>query len=207
MDVSTSLIRVFRHPDEHLLAEGARSGPRQDVKGIEDLDGIAPRWATTGRADQTTNFEGSPVTNADRRSVNMIWAGGEGSSARSRLDCRKSSRFETRSAGGTSQRSDSIAGWPAGSFLALRLVWITASCRIRLLMASGELPPGGSLADKILPGQAVRVTRVIIGRSMWGPCLICGEADPTVSYTYADRKVVRLHAACDALWRLERDEG
>ena len=74
-------------------------------------------------------------------------------------------------------------------------------------MASGELPPGGSLADKILPGQAVRVTRVIIGRSMWGPCLICGEADPTVSYTYADRKVVRLHAACDALWRLERDRG
>jgi len=79
--------------------------------------------------------------------------------------------------------------------------------RIRLLMASGELPPGGSLADKVLPGQAVRVTRVVIGRSMWGPCLICGEADPMVSYTYADRKVVRLHAACDALWRLERDGG
>jgi hypothetical protein len=79
--------------------------------------------------------------------------------------------------------------------------------RIRLLMASGELPPGGSQADKILPGQAVRVTRVIIGRSMWGPCLICGGGDPTVSYTYADRKVVRLHAACDALWRLERDGG
>ncbi len=79
--------------------------------------------------------------------------------------------------------------------------------RIRLLMASGELPPGGSLAAKILPGQVVRVTRVVIGRSMWGPCLICGEADPLVSYTYANRKVVRLHAACDALWRLERDGG
>ena len=76
--------------------------------------------------------------------------------------------------------------------------------RIRLLMASGELPPGGSLADKILPAQAVRVTRVVIGRSTWRPCLICGDADPTVSYTYADRKVVRLHAACDAFWRLER---
>jgi len=79
--------------------------------------------------------------------------------------------------------------------------------RIRLLMASGELPPGGSLADKILAGQVVRVTRVVIGRSMWGPCFICGEADPMVSYTCADRKVVRLHAACDALWRLERDGG
>ena len=79
--------------------------------------------------------------------------------------------------------------------------------RIRLLMAPSELLRGGSPADKILPGQAVRVTRVIIGRSMWGPCLICGEADPMVSYTYADRKVVRLHAACDAFWRLERDGG
>ena len=79
--------------------------------------------------------------------------------------------------------------------------------RIRLLMASGELPPGGSLADKILPGQVVRVTRVVIGRSMWEPCLICGEADPVVSYTYAGRKVVRLHAACDALWSQERAVG
>jgi hypothetical protein len=77
--------------------------------------------------------------------------------------------------------------------------------RIRLLMASGELPPGGSLADKILPAQAVRVTRVVIGRSTGGPCFMCGDADPTVSYTYADRKVVRLHTACDALWRLERE--
>jgi hypothetical protein len=123
MDVSRSLICVFRHPDEHLLAEGARSGPRQDVKGIEDLDGIAPRWATTGSADQTTNFEGSPVTNADRRSVNMIWVGGEDSSASSRLECRKSTRFEIGSAGSTS-----MAGWLGGSCLALQLVWITGSC-------------------------------------------------------------------------------
>jgi len=129
MDVSTSLIRVFRHPGEHLLAEGARSGPRQDVKGIEDLDEIALRWATTGSADQTTNFEGSPVTNAGRRrSVNMIWAGGEGSSASSRRERRKSSRFEIRSAGSTSQPSDSFAGCPGGLLLALQLVWITARC-------------------------------------------------------------------------------
>ena len=76
--------------------------------------------------------------------------------------------------------------------------------RIRLLMASGELPPGGSPADKILPAQAVRVTRTAIGRSTLEPCLICGEADPMIFYTYANRKVVRLHAACDALWRQER---
>jgi hypothetical protein len=71
-------------------------------------------------------------------------------------------------------------------------------------MASGELPPGPSLADKILPGQAVPVTRVVIGRPTPDPCLICGEADPTVSYWYVKGKVLRIHAACDALWRQER---
>ena len=76
--------------------------------------------------------------------------------------------------------------------------------RIRLLMASGELPPGGSLPDKILPGQVVRVMRMVVGHSTGEPCLICGEADPTLTYTYADGKVVRLHAACDALWNQER---
>jgi hypothetical protein len=35
--------------------------------------------------------------------------------------------------------------------------------------------------------------------------LICGEADPMIAYTYADGKVIRLHAACDALWRQERE--
>jgi hypothetical protein len=77
--------------------------------------------------------------------------------------------------------------------------------RIRFLMASGELPPGPSLADKILPGQAVLVTRIVIGRVTSGLCLICGDPDPIVSYTYADRKVVRVHAACSALWEQERE--
>ncbi len=73
--------------------------------------------------------------------------------------------------------------------------------RIRLLMASGELPPGPPLADKILPGQLARLTRIVIRRATRGPCLICDEPNPNVSYTYADRKVIRLHAACDALWQ------
>jgi hypothetical protein len=73
--------------------------------------------------------------------------------------------------------------------------------RIRLLMASGELPPGPPLADKILPGQLARLTRTVIGRATRGPCLICDEPNPSVSYTYAGRKVIRLHTACDALWQ------
>jgi hypothetical protein len=77
--------------------------------------------------------------------------------------------------------------------------------RIRQLMASGHLPPVLTLPDVILPGRAVRVRRVVIGRSTLDPCRICGEPDPMVSDIYTDRRVVRLHAACDALWRLERD--
>ena len=76
--------------------------------------------------------------------------------------------------------------------------------RIRQLMASGDLP--APLGDKLHPGQAVRVTRtVLFGRSKLEPCLICCEADPMIFYTYANRRVVRLHAACDALWHQERE--
>jgi hypothetical protein len=72
-------------------------------------------------------------------------------------------------------------------------------------MASGDLP--APLGDKLHPGQAVRVTRTVIGRLTLERCLICGEADAMIFYTYANRKVVRLHAACDALWHPERAGG
>ena len=78
--------------------------------------------------------------------------------------------------------------------------------RIRQLMASGDLPSLPPLANGTLPGPAAaRVTRVVIGRPTPDPCLICGEADPTVSYWYVKGKVLRNHAACDALWRQERE--
>jgi hypothetical protein len=79
--------------------------------------------------------------------------------------------------------------------------------RIRQLINTGELPPTPPLADTSLPGQTVRVIRIVIGRSTPYPCLICGEADPMVAYTYTDGKVVRLHAACSALWEQERAAG
>ncbi len=54
-------------------------------------------------------------------------------------------------------------------------------------MASGDLL--APLGDKLHPGQAVRVTRtVLFGRSTLEPCLICGEADPMIFYTYANRR-------------------
>ena len=67
--------------------------------------------------------------------------------------------------------------------------------RIRSLMASGELPPHpfAGLANMERGHQAV----------LDEPCAICQENGPQVSYTYGDGKSVRLHAACDALWRDE----
>jgi hypothetical protein len=69
--------------------------------------------------------------------------------------------------------------------------------RIRLLMASGELPPGPPQSGKIIG----RLTRIIIGRGTRGRCLICDKPDANVFYKYADQKVIRLHSACDALWQ------
>ena len=83
---------------------------------------------------------------------------------------------------------------------------IELRARIRQLIASGDLPPLPSLANGSLSGPAAaRATPVVIGRPTPDPCLICGEADPTLSYWYVKGKVLRIHAACDALWRQERE--
>jgi hypothetical protein len=76
--------------------------------------------------------------------------------------------------------------------------------KIRQLMASGDLPRGSPLAETTVPGQTIRVTRIVLGQSHTGACLICGEADPTLAYTYSDQRVVYLHTACDAVWEQER---
>jgi hypothetical protein len=92
------------------------------------------------------------------------------------------------------------ARWPL-SCRSARMDHSELRVRIRLLMASGELPPGPPLGDKITPAPVGRRMRIAIGRATRGRCLICDKPDPNVSYTYADRKVVRLHSACDALWQ------
>jgi len=53
----------------------------------------------------------------------------------------------------------------------------------------------------------MRVKRVIIGRPTLELCLICGEPDPLVAYLYTDNRIARLHAACDALWKQERQRA
>ena len=76
--------------------------------------------------------------------------------------------------------------------------------RIRRLIASGDLPTVPPLESGTF-SEPAGIRRIIIERSLPDPCLICGEANPTVAYTYAKGRVVCLHAACDALWRQERE--
>jgi hypothetical protein len=166
------------------------------------LDRTAPRSATIRSAGQTTNFVGRPVTNADCR-VSQDWGGGEAFSASRRTGPSKiqSIRSQTdRRHSPTMHQYWRLARWllSCGSG---RMDHSELRVRIRLLMASGELPPGPPLADRILPGQVAPLTRIIIGEIWRGSCLICDESGPEVSYAYADRRVIRLHTACDALWQ------
>ena len=79
--------------------------------------------------------------------------------------------------------------------------------KIRELMVSGALPeeppPIGGPASWSTPGS--KRTRMLIGWHLHGPCTICDEPGPQVQYFYVAGQVVRVHASCDALWRLERE--
>jgi hypothetical protein len=68
--------------------------------------------------------------------------------------------------------------------------------RIRELIASGDLPNEPPVVQNAGPG---------FGSFEHGsPCLICGEPDALVGYFWTGGLVAYLHAACDALWQLER---
>jgi predicted nucleic acid-binding Zn ribbon protein len=43
-----------------------------------------------------------------------------------------------------------------------------------------------------------------VGVQVGEHCVVCGEAQPMVTYTYPDGRVIRLHTACDNLWHEER---
>jgi hypothetical protein len=71
-------------------------------------------------------------------------------------------------------------------------------------MTSGVLPRVLPGAEKIAPGQISRAAQIFIGTESQERCLVCEELGPHVPYTYPGGKVVRLHAACDAVWQQER---
>ncbi len=72
--------------------------------------------------------------------------------------------------------------------------------KIRALMASGDLP----IEPPSIERRGSREARVLYAIPSSEPCTICGEPGPQVVLFYMAGLVVRLHAACDALWQQER---
>jgi hypothetical protein len=73
-----------------------------------------------------------------------------------------------------------------------------ARAKIRALITPGVLPDGRPTIMSTAQGQ------IVTGRESLERSLICEEPGPGVSYTYPGGRVIRLHAACDALWQQER---
>ena len=69
--------------------------------------------------------------------------------------------------------------------------------KIRALMASGDLPSEPPVISGTGDVGAVK-------NPLPAACSVCGDRDPQITLFYVAGLVVRLHAACDALWRQER---
>ena len=74
----------------------------------------------------------------------------------------------------------------------------SARAKIRALIEAGILPDMPPVVTSIAHGQ------IVSGQGSDDHCLICGDTDPQVSYTYSNGRVIRLHAACDETWQQER---
>ncbi len=78
--------------------------------------------------------------------------------------------------------------------------------RIQELLKSGALPrmlPASPSIGPGLPTEAVATMQ--IGAVFGAICLACSEATPTVTHFYPSGLVVRLHDACEVIWREERE--
>jgi hypothetical protein len=76
--------------------------------------------------------------------------------------------------------------------------------KIRKLMVSGALPSEPPSIERPVERLLNRRTRTLIGDRLREPCTICDDEGPQVTYFYIGGRVVRVHAACDAVWQLER---
>jgi hypothetical protein len=76
--------------------------------------------------------------------------------------------------------------------------------KIRELIASGVLPGDPPSIKRPVDMLSNRRTRSLIGAPLREPCAICGDEGPQVSYFSVGGQVVRVHAACDALWKQEQ---
>ena len=71
---------------------------------------------------------------------------------------------------------------------------------VRERLRSGALP--SELPD-LAAGGPSRLAEVRIGTVADALCTICRNPAPQVTYVYRGRRVLRLHAACEAIWRQE----
>ena len=71
------------------------------------------------------------------------------------------------------------------------------AAKIRTLMASGALPSEPRVISGTGDVGAVK-------NPLPAACSVCDERDPQITLFYTAGPVVRLHAACDALWQQER---
>jgi hypothetical protein len=76
--------------------------------------------------------------------------------------------------------------------------------RIRELLSSGRLPRQLPAAALIGPQGVVVAPAMRVGLQAGEHCVVCGAAQPMVTYTYPDGRVIRMHTACDNLWHEER---
>ena len=77
--------------------------------------------------------------------------------------------------------------------------------RVRELMAAGVLPrEPAPIQRPVPPAPTGPKPHMFVGDSLLDqPCTICGELAPQAQLFYAGGIVVRVHAACDALWQQE----
>jgi hypothetical protein len=69
--------------------------------------------------------------------------------------------------------------------------------KIRVLMASGAVPSEPPVISGTGDVGAVKYP-------LLAACSVCGERGPQITLFYVAGRVVRLHAACEALWQQER---
>jgi hypothetical protein len=79
--------------------------------------------------------------------------------------------------------------------------------KVRALMASGVLPADPPPITRPEPWSTLgnKRSKVLVGGPLHEPCTICGEPGPQVQYFYIASQVVSVHAACDVLWKQERE--
>jgi hypothetical protein len=77
--------------------------------------------------------------------------------------------------------------------------------RIRELLSWRRLPRQHPAAAKMGPKGVAASPSFRVGLQATEHCVVCGEAQPMLSYTYPDGRVIRLHSVCDNAWHEERE--